>query len=139
MNIRKFATGGIRDTANGKLDYYGTRHPLLEQSFARFMQGHSKMPDGSFRPTTNWWKGWDKEISLQSLIRHLEDLQAINAGYCVIETRKADGSVEKTYVNEETPVSGDIKTMHVIDAEDACNAIRFNAMAYLLQIIDKSK
>ena len=90
-DIRKFESGGLRDSSEGKLNYYGFRHPLLEQSFAKYMHEHRKMTDGTLRDANNWWKGWDKEVSLQSLVRHVEDLQAINAGYVVIEIRNATG------------------------------------------------
>ncbi len=131
--IRKFKTGGLRDCGDGKLNYYGFRHPLLEQSFAKYMHEHRKMQDGTLRDADNWWKGWDKEISLQSLVRHVEDLQAIHAGYMVIEERDDEG-VHKTYMtrDEACMLTHDFK---VITAEECTNAIRFNAEAYKLQLL----
>jgi hypothetical protein len=132
--IRIFKGGGLRDTSDGKLEYYGFRHPLLEQSFAKYMHEHRKMSDGSLRDSNNWWKGWDSIISLQSLVRHTEDLQALDAGYRVFELRHTDGSVEKVYSKDEIAhsFSGQIKE---ITEEECCNAIRFNADAYKLQIL----
>ena len=140
--IRIFKGGGLRDTSDGKLEYYGFRHPLLEQSFAKYMHEHRKMSDGSLRNSNNWWKGWDKEVSLQSLVRHLEDLQAITAGYDVVEIRDSKG-VRKEYLKTtdvgELNISS-VSTEHgavvkQITSEECCNAIRFNADAYKLQII----
>ena len=135
--IRQFESGGIRDSGEGKLNYYGFRHPLLEQSFAKYMHEHRKMANGTLRDANNWWKGWDKEISLQSLIRHVEDLQAIHAGYEVIEIRGEE--IEKHYIRPEfatdfiqsLPKETDVK---IINEEECCNAIRFNAEAIKLQI-----
>ena len=136
-DIRVFEGGGLRDSGEGKLNYYGFRHPLLEQSFAKYMHEHRKMADGTLRDANNWWKGWDKEISLQSMVRHMEDLQAINAGLVVMEIRNASGvhkvyhdlSKNESYIVEE---DDDVK---IITAEECCNAIRFNAEAYKLQVL----
>lgn len=135
LKIRKFDNGALRDTGEGKLNYYGFRHPLLEQKFAEYMHEHRKMADGSLRDANNWWKGWDKEISLQSLIRHVEDLQAIHAGYVVIEIRSKDG-VRKVYHDlskNEPYILEEDEEAKVITVEECCNAIRFNSMAYLLE------
>ncbi len=135
QEIRVFEGGGLRDSGEGKLNYYGFRHPLIEQSFARYMDEHRKMADGTLRDANNWWKGWDKEISLQSLVRHVEDLQAIHAGYMVIEVRR--NGVEKHYIEIEkgtnflNSIPEDIP-VKIISAEDCLNAIRFNTGAYLL-------
>lgn len=140
--IRTFNGGGLRDTDSGKYNYYGFRHPLLEQSFAKYMHEHRKMADGTLRDADNWWKGWDKEISLQSLVRHLEDLQAITAGYTVVEIRDSQG-VRKEYLRQTEDgdfVISQIKTercaiVKEITPEECCNAIRFNAEAYKLQLL----
>lgn len=139
--IRIFKGGGLRDTSDGKLEYFGFRHPLLEQSFAKYMHEHRKMSDGSLRDSNNWWKGWDSIISLQSLVRHVEDLQAIKAGYVVFEIRDEMG-VHKEYINGIELANDKVKDwrkMKVdfkwITEEECCNAIRFNADAYKLQII----
>ena len=135
--IRVFEGGGLRDSGDGKYDYYGFRHPKLEQLFASYMHEHRKMADGTLRDANNWWKGWSKDISLQSLVRHVEDLQAIHAGYVVIEIRGKDG-VRKVYhdlsKNEPYIIEED-EEAKVIGVEECTGAIRFNAMAYLLEHI----
>lgn len=134
--MRKFKGGAVRDTAEGKLSYYGFRHPLVEQSFAKYMEGHQTLPDGSKREANNWWGGWSTDISLQSMIRHLEDLQALHAGYNVYEIRFKDGRVEKSYRKDKITgfpkYVGDVK---VIDKEECLNAIKFNVNAYLLEMM----
>jgi hypothetical protein len=133
-NKRTFASGALRDVADNKLEYYGFRHPLLEQYFAEYMHKHRKMPDGTLRDSNNWWKGWDKIVSLQSLVRHVEDLQAIHTGFVVIEIRNKDG-VRKVYhdlsKNEPYIIEED-EDAHVVTIEECCGAIRFNSMTYLL-------
>lgn len=137
--MRVFEGGGLRDSSEGKLNYYGFRHPKLEQSFAEYMHEHRKMPDGSLRDANNWWKGWDKEISLQSMVRHMEDLQAIHAGYIVFETRDEMG-IHKEYVygiDKACDRVNDFKELKTdykwITSEDCLNAIRFNTQSYLLE------
>ena len=135
--IRIFKSGAMRDTGESKLEYYGFRHPLLEQSFAKYMHEHRKMSDGSLRDSNNWWKGWDKLVSLQSLVRHTEDLQAIHAGLFVMEIRNKDG-VKKVYhdlSNNEPYIVEKDDEVKIITEEDCCSAIRFNAEAYKLQIL----
>jgi hypothetical protein len=136
-DIRKFESGAVRDTSSSKYDYYGFREPRTEQIFAWYMDKHRKLPDGSVRDANNWWKGWSKDISLQSLVRHVEDLQAIHAGYVVIEIRGKDG-VRKVYhdlSNNEPYIIEEDEDAKVISIEECCSAIRFNSMAYLLKHI----
>lgn len=137
LEIRKFEGGAVRDSNLGKLDYYGFRHPKLEQLFAQYMDDHRHLPDGSLRNANNWWATWDKEISLQSLVRHVEDLQAIQAGYVVIEIRSTKG-VRKVYhdlSNNEPYIIEEDEEAKVISVEECCSAIRFNSQAYLLKHI----
>jgi len=137
LEIRKFEGGALRDSGENKLNYYGFRHPLLEQKFAEYMHKHRQMPDGTLRDANNWWKGWDKEVSLQSLVRHTEDLQALHAGYDVIEVRRA--GVEKHYIKQDKTIDflnsipEDIP-VKIITEEECCHAIRFNSGAYELQL-----
>jgi hypothetical protein len=137
IKIRHFNNGAIRDTADGKLEYFGFRHPLCEQSFAKYMLDHQQLPDGSMRDSNNWWKGWNQIISLQSMVRHLEDLQALHSGLVVLEIRSKRG-VEKVYYDLSknipyTPKKGEL--VKIITKEEALNAIRFNTQAYLLDYL----
>lgn len=129
--MRRFSSGAQRDTGNGKFEYYGFRHPLCEHSFASFMHEHRLMPDGTFRDSNNWWAGWDKDISLKSLARHFEDLTALRAGFCVYKSRVA-GS-EHTYILKKGERPG--ADWRMVTEEETCNAIRFNADAYKLQLL----
>lgn len=128
--MRKFKNGAIRDTAEGKLEYYGFRHPLIEQSFAEYMDRHRNLPDGSKRSSNNWWSGWSTDISLQSMVRHLEDLQALHAGLYAYEIRDKKG-VRRVYSFKK------LKEGTEITKEECLNAIRFNAGAYLLELLKK--
>lgn len=137
IKIRKFESGATRDSAEGKLDYFGFRHPLIEQSFAKYMHGHRKLPDGSLRDANNWWKGWDSMISLQSMVRHLEDLQALHAGLVVLEIRSKQG-VDKVYYDLSKNIPYKPKkdeTVKIINKEECLNAIKFNCNAYLLDYL----
>lgn len=127
--IRIFKDGGTRDTSNGKFAYYGFRHPLVEHSYGAYMHRHRKMPDGSLRDPDNWWKGWDKTTSLDCMVRHVVDLEALHAGLRVFKERV--GNEERTHFlfPHEKPIKG----WREIDEEECCNAIRFNSHAYLLE------
>ena len=130
--LRTFGDSGAnRDTGKGKFDFYGFRHPLCEHSFGAYMHGHRLLPDGSFRDANNWWGGWDKEVSLKSMDRHCEDLKALHAGFRVFKER--DGDAEHTHIlqKDETPEP----SWREVTEEESCNAIRFNADAYKLQVI----
>ena len=133
--MRKFISGAIRSSNNGKNEYYGYRHPLVEKSFGDYMKKHQVQEDGQERKSNNWWGGWDREVSLQSLIRHLEDLTALHAGYDVWKVYSDSG--EKTvYCLKGKPFNiKDNEKCICVTEEDCCNAIRFNSGSYLLEVL----
>lgn len=134
--MRVFKTGATRSSDSGKNEYYGYRHPLVEKSFGDYMKKHQVQEDGKERKANNWWGGWDKEVSLQSMIRHLEDLTAIQAGYEVWKVYNKKGE-EKTIYNlagKTFNLESGSKAIHISE-EDCCNAIRFNSGAYLLEAL----
>lgn len=133
--IRTFDSGGIRDTGGGKIEYYGFRHPLLEHSFGCYMKKHQKMKDGSMRESNNWWKGWDTIISLQSLNRHVEDLNALHAGLYVYKERVGTDEITHVLLNEKKDLP---ENWHEVNFEDTLSAIRFNADSYKLQYLKEN-
>lgn len=130
--IRKLESGAVRDTDNGKLEYYGFMHPLNDHSFAKFMHKNRFMADGSMRDSNNWWAGFGLDVCMQSLARHMEDLKLIHAGYFVYENRDGDKAerIVLKYKLKTLP-----KNYTEITIEECCNAIRFNADAYKLETI----
>lgn len=128
--IRKFNGGALRDTSSGKLEYLGFTHPYLEYSFAKYMDKHRVMEDGSLRDSNNWWSGFGKDTVMQSLTRHIEDLKLIYSGFSVYECRR-DGKVTKEVYQE--PLKELPKDYTQITIEDCCNAIKFNTNAFLLE------
>lgn len=133
--MRLFKSGATRSNAGGKISYYGFRHPLVELSFGKYMLRHQIQEDGKKREPNNWWKGWNKSVSIQSLVRHCEDLQAIYAGYDVWKIRDKNGE-ETRYTKIGTVFNlekGQICEM--VTEEDCLNAIKFNCNAYLLNIL----
>ena len=133
--MRLFKSGATRSNAEGKISYYGFRHPLVELSFGKYMLRHQVQEDGKKREPNNWWRGWNKSVSIQSLVRHCEDLQAIYAGYQVVKVRNKDGETTH-YIKEgqQVIVTKDDKC-EVIGEEECVNAIKFNCNAYLLNIL----
>lgn len=79
-NSRYFSTGATRDTDEGKFDYEGFDHPLVDHRFAAYMHQHRKQSDGRLRDGDNWTKGMPRRQYLKSLIRHIKDVQLISKG-----------------------------------------------------------
>lgn len=135
--MRNFSSGATRSNADGKLEYFGFLHPLVDQSFCRYMNKHRVQEDGKLRDSNNWWKGWDRSISLQSLVRHIEDLKAINAGYQVVKVRNKDGETTHYCRCVEDLISsvgkGDV--FETISEEECINAAKFNLNAYMLELL----
>lgn len=132
--MRKFDSGAVRSSNAGKNEYYGYRHPLVEKSFGDYMKKHQIQEDGKERKANNWWGGWDKEVSLQSMIRHMEDLTALHAGYNVYKIYTKEG--EKT-VYSKKEIFTFSKCIKVTE-EDCLNAVKFNSNAYLLEVLKKN-
>ena len=134
--LRKFDGGATRSSALGKIDWLGVRHPKVESSYGNYMRKHTQTEDGSTRAYNNWWGGWDENISIQSLNRHVEDLNAIEAGQCVYKLMGFHG--EKTLIYDEP-----VKTLEDYGArvtkEDCYNAIRFNCGSGLLEYLKNNK
>ena len=130
--MRQFKGGAIRDISSGKINYYGVRHPLCEHSFGEYIRKSNEDETGRpNREANNWWTGWDKEVSIQSLNRHLEDLNAICCGMKVAKVR-SNGRETTVYLPKDAKVPEGAK---LVSESDCCNAIRFNSMTYLLEII----
>ena len=128
--IRTLKSGAVRDTDDGKFEFFGFMHPLNDYSFAKYMHEHRKMADGSMRDSNNWWAGFGLGVCLQSLVRHVEDLKLIHTGFFVYEKRvgtKAERIVHKTRL-KTLP-----KNYKEITIEECCCAIRFNSSAYQLE------
>lgn len=114
--IRQFASGAIRDTSEGKLEYARFNSPLVMKRYAEYMDLHRKQSDGNLREPDNWMNLFGdnhEDVCLDSLMRHLMDVWLINKGF----------------PNEARE-----------DIESALCAILFNVNAYLFKILlDKQK
>lgn len=131
--IRHFESGATRDTSKGKFDYRGFRNPMCEHSFAGYMHAHRFLPDGSIRDSDNWWGGFGKQVALESLVRHVVDLEALNAGYRVFKERSGEEEHTHYLYPSETPA----EMWRAVNEEECCNAIRFGSQAYLLEVLKK--
>lgn len=128
--MREFKGGSVRDSDSGKIKYIEFRNPLVEHSFGKYMLKHQKRADGKIRRGDNWWAGWDTHISLDSMARHLADLECLHAGLFVYKHRDKYG--EETIV---LPNKVNNKGWEEVTESDALNAIKFNCNAYLLKIL----
>lgn len=134
MKKREFKGGANRNSANGKVRYHGFRNPICEQSFSKYMEGHRYLEDGSIRDPNNWWKGWSKKVSMDSLSTHMTDLEALYGGLYVY--KEIRGENEFTHYLEEK-IKNQNKNWIEVTEEEALNAIRFNSMSYLLRLKKK--
>lgn len=137
---RTFASGAIRDTSKGKISYLA-RNPIVEASFAKYMTEHSFMPDGTRRSMQNWFKGFGLQEDMESLVRHVADLEAMHAGYLVYKARYKDGReetmIESTdWLDHEASKAEDMVSLKRATIEDTINAIRFNCGVYLLDLFN---
>lgn len=130
--MRTFRTGATRDTEHGKLDYEGFINPLCDYSFAQYMHRFRHQPDGTYRDSDNWQKGFAPGVALKSLVRHVEDVKLISRGYYVYEHR--DGKFAERVVRLE-PFETVPKNHILITIEDALNGVRFNCEAMKLDIL----
>lgn len=67
---RVFASGAIRDTEEGKLDFEGFLSPQALEAFAQYMHFHRHMPDGTLRNSDNWQRGIPQDVLMKSAWRH---------------------------------------------------------------------
>lgn len=141
--MREFKSGAIRSNSNGKIDWHGVYHPLVELSYGKYMKKHTMTEDGTIREFDNWHGGWDKKISLQSLVRHVKDLDALYSGYRVYKYKHI---INKKVIEEETfylQQNEVVKSawppeetkIEIVTEEECSNAIRFNCGAYLLNLL----
>ena len=84
---RTFDTGATRDTATGKFEYAGYLSPYFINEFARYMNKHQQMPDGTRRACDNWQKGMPLDVYVQSAFRHFFDFWSISRGIEVIDEK----------------------------------------------------
>lgn len=71
--LRTFATGATRDTAEDKLDFEGFLSPEVLLAFAEYMHENRIQSDGSLRDSDNWQKGIPLNQYMKSAWRHFFD------------------------------------------------------------------
>lgn len=75
--MRKWKSGGIRDTDEGKIDFRGFLCPVVLKKYGEYMAKHQTQADGKKRESDNWKKGFgDKhfDVCMSSLLRHVHDM-----------------------------------------------------------------
>jgi hypothetical protein len=134
--MREFEWNATRDTSNWKIHYYGFTHPAIEHSFGRYMLAHQKQADCKMRESDNWWGTWSMDVSIDSLTRHVKDLEALHAWMKVYKARLIDDNWEEyedtIFSFEEIPWAVNIKEVF---KEEVLNSIRFNSGSYLLRLL----
>ncbi|MDA3802366.1 MAG: hypothetical protein PF488_00505 [Patescibacteria group bacterium] len=129
--MRNFKTGAVRDTSNNKISYYGFRHPLVEHSYGKYMLRHREQADGKLRSPNNWWGGWSEDTSIDSLARHVADLECLHAGLFVYKVRTKDGEATEVFTKKQPLKKGWTE----VNKEESYNAIKFNCNSGLLRYL----
>lgn len=139
--MREFDTWSTRSNSLWKINYFWFTHPAVEQSFGRYMKKHQVCEDWSLREPDNWWWWWDRKISIDSLTRHVKDLEAIRAWMFVYKIKRLiddeineETRFEFNEIDTELLLAADsrIKSIEIVDEEEAVNWIKFNCNSYLL-------
>jgi len=110
--MRKFETGAIRDSDEGKIKYVDAICLEFFQMYGSYMRKHCVQKDGQCRSTSNWKKGFGLDVTIDSFFRHAVDFVLSHYGIPV-----------------------DSKLSH----EDLACAVRFNLEAYMQEYLDKKK
>lgn len=132
--MREFWNWAVRDNAEWKIKYFWFRHPLAEHSFGKYMLKHQIQADWTMRDAKNWWWGWEEDVSLDSMSRHLEDLLAIHSWYYVYKIRTENWEETKVSINKIAWLEDCL-----VSKEDCYNAVRFNASSGLLQYLRENE
>lgn len=135
--MRHFKSGATRSSSQGKYEYVGFQHPLVEHSFAKYMNKHRRQEDGKLRDSNNWWKGWGKKDTIQSLARHERDIEAIYSGLIVAKVKEKNGEYEHTYYLLPGDTI-DVNKNEIVECpteEECVNALKFNCNAYILSLL----
>lgn len=111
QQVRQFDTGANRDVEDGKYDYMGFLDPAVLEQFAKYMNSHRTLPDGSVRDGSNWKKGMPLDSFMGSMLRHVFDLWLLHEG--------------REVVRPETGKS--------VSYDDALGGIMFNVQGYWSQ------
>jgi hypothetical protein len=109
--MREFKTGATRDSDETKNDYEGFLSPIVIESFGNYMTIHRKQADGNLRDSDNWQKGIPLDVYMKSMWRHFLDVWKLHRGYPVFK----DG--------------------HQWTKEEALNALLFNVMGYIYEVL----
>lgn len=89
-DLREFDGGATRDSDAGKLDFEGFLSPAVLWEFARYMDKHRALPDGSRRGSDNWQAGMPLDVYMKSLIRHVFDLWLMHRGQTVVRPENGE-------------------------------------------------
>lgn len=111
--MRKFAGGATRDSLEGKLDFEGFLSPLVEESYAKYMNSHRKQADGSIRDSDNWQSGMPRSVYVKSLLRHVWTAWKIHRGIQCFDERDN----------------------HEITLVEALHGVKFNTNGLLLELL----
>ena len=142
--MREFESWAIRSNDWWKIHYFWFTHPAVEQSFWKYMLKHQLCEDWSLRTPSNWWSWWDKSISIDSLTRHVKDLEALEAWMYVYKIRSIEWIENTVFLFDELDIdyamsnNKNIVSIDTVIKEDCINAIKFNCNAYMLELLKNS-
>ncbi len=107
---RTFESGANRNSLDGKLCFEGFLNPLVILEFAKYMDKHRTLADGTLRAADNWQNGFPKDVAIDSGFRHFHDWWMEHRGY---ESREG--------------------------IKDALCGLLFNVQSYLLTVLEEER
>ncbi len=117
--VRQFPTGANRDRDDNKLNYRGFLNPFVIKRFAEYMHQNRHLADGSVRAADNWQKGIPREVYMESLERHVQEVKQIHEA----EAGRSPEAWGKTLYTDQNLLL------------DALSAIIFNAQGMMLEVM----
>ena len=138
--IRKFESGASRNSNSGKFEYYKFINPINEFSFAKYMHSKRYLDNGELRDSDDWQKGIPQDSLLDSLTRHIKELELLHMGYIVAHYKDKGGEHTLVFKSEEELKEATLpkEPISILKVEDVLNAIRFNSEAYKLHVLNKN-
>ncbi len=98
--MRTFASGATRDHGD-KPSYEGFLSPLVLWAYGKYMHRKRTQSDGKIRTPDNWQAGMDRDVYVDSLLRHVIDLWLHHRGFPELATDTLDDALAGIMFNNQ--------------------------------------
>ena len=101
MAERTFSTGANRDELTGKPGYEGFLSPIVLWAYGQYMHRKQTLSSGKVREPDNWQKGMERDVYMDSLLRHVIDLWLYHRGFGEHATDSLDDCLAGLFFNTQ--------------------------------------